>query len=324
MATTLVGLQNAISEYGLEDSLQAYYSIYRAFVMDNADPEERGRIKISCPEVGHDATKALNVWVSPAVDITGDRMGWFNPPLVGSLVRVAFDNGNANKPKLYLGGWSTEAGTRSPVPTELGYVDGKPQKRGFRSRAGHLLSFNDAPGEEAVRLLWHQIADGDPAKTDPDKVAADLAAGDKFSALSFDVDAIQLIDADGTKIVINTKDKQVMIQDSHGNLITMSADGISLIDKNSPASSVTLDGSGDVSIIAAKNINLNAPNINCKGGGVFLGDAASFTVAISELLDPWLKSHTHNVPAGGPGSARPTLPPLAPPPPFNSSVKIKK
>jgi hypothetical protein len=320
---TVDDLRESIATFGLEDTFRAYYSSYRAIVMATDDPQERGRIQISCPEVGHDPLVKLEKWVSPAVDVTGDRFGWFNPPLVGSRVRVEFDNGDPGEPKSYSGGWSTKAETKSPVPKEFGYVDGKPQKRGFRSRAGHLLLFNDAPGEESVRLVWHKIADGDPAKTDPDKVAKEIAGGDKFSTLSFDEKAIQIRDADGALICINTEKKEILIRDANGHYISSGPKGLSLVD--SGGNSVVLPGTGDVNIIAKKNINLNAPNINIKSGGVFLGDGAALSVAIAELLLPWLSGHTHvqTVPPGtptGPAAAGA----LGPPPPFQSlSVKIK-
>jgi hypothetical protein len=311
-------LRQSVAHFGLEDTFRTYYSSYKAFVADNEDPKELGRVKILCPEVGHNENKPpVDVWVPPANGITGNRFGWFDPPLVGSVVRVEFDNGDPGKPKAYYGGYFTEADGKSPVPSEFGYVNGKPQKRGFRSRAGHYLLFNDAAGEEKVELFWHQISSGDPAASDPDKVAADVVAGDKFAVLSFNEDAVQIRDAEGQLFVLNTKEKQITLQDANGNLITTSADGISLIDGKS---SIGMDGKGDVNIIAAKNLNLNAPNINLKSGGVYLGDGAALSVAVADLLFPWLASHTHT--ATGPSS--PTTPPVAPPPPFKSeAIKVK-
>jgi len=316
---TVEELEESVAHFGMEDTFRTYYSSYKAIVRDNEDPEERGRIQISCPEVGHDENlPAVDVWVPPAADIAGDRFGWFNPPLVGSYVRVEFDNGDPSIPKAYYGGFFTVPSGKCPIPSEFGYVDGKPQKRGFRSRAGHYLLFNDAAGEEKVELFWHQISSGDPAASDPDKVAADMAGGDKFAVLSFNEDAVQIRDAEGQLFVLNTKEKQITLQDANGNLITTSADGISLIDGKS---SIGMDGKGDVNIIAAKNLNLNAPNINLKSGGVYLGDGAALSVAVADLLLPWLASHTHNVP---PPVGAPTAPPLAPPPPFKSdAIKVK-
>jgi len=318
---TLEELREAVIAYGIEDVLRVYYSTYRALVMRNDDPKERGRIQISCPQVGHDEKTAVDVWVSPMVDVTGDRFGWFNPPLVGSVVRVFFDNGDPSAPKGYVGGWFSDSDKASPVPKELGYVDGKPQKRGFRSRAGHLLMFDDTAGDEKVRLVWHKIADGDEAKTDPDKVAQEIAAGDKFSMLSFDEKSIQLRDADGALITINTEKKEILLQDASGGYVALGPSGISMVDAASPASSISLDAAGNVNIIASKNVNINAPNINLKGGGVFLGDTAALGVAIADMLLPWLAAHVHNIVV--PVTGTPVSPPVAPPPPTMASRSVK-
>lgn len=299
-----------IEREGLETACRAYYSVYRALVIKNDDPEERGRIQISCPSVGHDPLVAVPCWVDPAVGITGDRMGWFDPPLVGSVVRVAFDNGDAACPKAYWGGWSTDADGKFPVPSEFGYVDGKPQKRGFRSRAGHLLLFNDTPGEESVKIVWHKIADGDPAIDDPDKVAADLAAGDKIATLDFSEEAVQLVDSEGNKVVLNTKEKSIILQDANGNLFTLSKDGICMMDNSSPASTMQLNGKGAITLIASKAITLNAPAIDLKTGGVTLGDGAVLGGVIFEQLLAWANSHQH--PTAAPGPPSPAVPPLLP------------
>lgn len=318
-------LREVIQDHGLERPFKTYYGNYRAFVLDNKDPEKRGRVQISCPEVGHDPQKPLPVWVSSAMDVTGDRMGWFNPPLVGSVVRVAFDQGNPGKPKTYWGGWFTKDDGKFPKPDEFGYADDDtPQKRGFRSRAGHLVLFNDEPGKEQVRILWHQIADGDPAKDDPQKVAQSPAAGDLIGVLDFTKDGIQLIGPDGSKVALDVANKQILIQDSFGNLFTMGSDGIKMIDTTSGgASTLHLNNKGDISMIASKNINLSAPNINLKGAGIFLSDGAVFSGVNWEPLLAWLASHTHTAPPGTSGG--PTTPPLKPPTPTiqSKSVKLK-
>jgi len=320
MASPFEVLLDTVRDKGLEAAFRTFYGIYRGIVMRNDDPEERHRIQITCPEVGHDPKKALDVWVSPATDVTGERMGWFNPPLVGSFVRVVFDHGDPSKPKAYFGGWFTEPNTKSPVPSAFGYVDGKPQKRGFRSRAGHQLLFNDAPGEEKVSLTWHKIADGDPAKDDPDKVAKDIAAGDDVATLYFDEKGIQLRASDGSMLSFNVETSEIMIQSKQGYLFTMTSDGV-MMSAGDPADYIKLDGAGSIDLVASKNVNINAPNINLKGAGVFLTDLAAFSPLIAEIVLPWLASHIHTAT----GATAPTTPPTVPPPPAGKSqvVKIK-
>jgi hypothetical protein len=322
MTDELEALRQNIKDYGFEKVFLTFPGIYRAFVISNKDPEKRGRITIACPVVGHDEKVGVGAWVDSALDLTGDRMGWFNPPLVGSLVWVNFDNGDPSRPKNYFGGWFTKSDGSSPVPSEFGYAsDDTPQKRGFRSRAGHALIFNDEPGKETVRLLWHQIADGDPAKTDPQKVAKDIASGDLISVISLEKDgSIQLRNSDGAMIALDVTNKGIVLQDAKGNLYTMNKDGVTLIDNTSGGGSiVALNGKGDVNVIASKNINLTAPNVNLKAGGVFLGDNANFSGVNWEPLQIWLSTHTHT--SAAPGS--PTSPPAVPPPANIKSTAVK-
>lgn len=309
-----------VMDHGLEETLHIYYSIYRAYVLDNSDPEERGRILISCFPVGHDETIPLaEAWVDPAFDMVGPLMGWFNPPLVGSVVWVMFDNGDPGRPKAYFGGWFMLPTGKCPKPTELGYVDGKPQKRGFRSRAGHVLMFNDAPGSEAVTLLWRKIPPGSPALTDPDKVVSDPPkAGEKFAQLQFTEKGIIIVDANGTTVYINSTDKELTIQNAGGQIFSMVGKALTLSDGASPASVITMTGDGDIQFMASKNIVLNAPNINIEGGGIFCGKGAPFSATIWEMLQPWLLSHTH--PTAAPGAPSP---PTAPPPSTCKSQSFK-
>jgi hypothetical protein len=304
---------------GLEKSLRKYYGIYRAYVLRNDDEEERGRIQIACPDVGHSPDKGPGVWVSPAFAGAGDRTGWFDPPQVGAVVWVNFDLGDAGKPKVYWGGWFTEEGTRFGRPKEFRYADGQPQRRGYRSRAGHLLLFDDEPGKETVRLLWHKPASGDAASSDPNKTAQEIAAAGEASLISFEKDgSVQLLGINGSKVILDATNKQILVQDETGNLVVMDADGIKLMDQSSGgASFVHLNNNGDINLSSAKNVNINSPNVNVKSGGVFLTDGAVLSAAIAEPLIAWLATHTHGTGTG------PSSPPIVPPTPTIKSNFVK-
>lgn len=315
----LQGFKNVVKDQGLEKAARSFYGVYRALVLRNDDEEERGRIQISCPDVGHADDKGPDVWVSPAFAGAGDRTGWFYPPHVGSAVWVNFDLGDPAKPKLYWGGWFTKSDGKFPPPKEFGYKNKKPQKRGFRSRAGHFLIFDDEPGNETVRLLWHKIQDGDPAKTDLDKVAKEIEAAGEASLLSFEKDgSIQLLNMKGAKILLDVTNKQIVVQDETGNLVTMDKNGITLMDQaGGGASFVQLNNKGDINLAASKNVNLNAPNVNIKSGGVFLTDAAVLSAAVAEPLLAWLTTHIHGTGTG------PSSPPIVPPTPTIKSQVVK-
>jgi len=319
MSVTLASFLAETASSGLEKTIRRFYGIYRAFVIRNDDDEERGRIQIACPSVGHDPKIGVPVWLSPAFAGAGDRTGWFDPPLKGSVVWVNFDLGDPAKPKVYWGGWHTKEDGAFARAADFRYADKKPQRRGFRSRAGHLLLFDDEPGSETVRLLWHKIQKGDPALTDPDVVAKAIAGAGEASVLSFESDgSIQIINMDGAKIVLDVKNNQILAQDATGNLFIMDKSGVKMMDQApGGASFVHLDGKGNVNVAAAKNINLAAPNVNLKSGGVFLSDGAVFSATVAEFLIAYLATHTHGTGVG------PSSPPIVPPPPNIKSLSVK-
>ena len=187
--------------HGLE-YFNKYYGAYRGQVERNDDPKDRGRVQVRVPAVGH--VKVLDVWVDMVSLSAGEDRGVFWPPEVGDTVWVSFEQGNPSKPEGYWGGWFA----KDWLPSELSQssvtltVDGQsqartvPEKRGFVTRKGHRLIFNDADGEETVELVWHQSV------SDPDRsLSTDRSVG-LTSMLTFNENSITLQHSDGSKIVI--------------------------------------------------------------------------------------------------------------------------
>jgi hypothetical protein len=285
------------------ENFRKYYGFYRGSVTRTDDPEKRGRIQAKVLQVGHSDT--LNVWIDPAFDGAGLDRGSFSPPEVGDSVRVAFEHGRPDKPVLYLGGWFGI----SELPPEFVYTEGVkvtnvtgtravPERRGFVSRKGHRLVFNDELDKESVEISWHQPDAADEAlaadKRGDRSKTADRSQG-KTSTVLFNSDGdIILTNANGSRIQLGSKDKNIVIQDENKNVIT--------IDKNG----VLLDST------ATKKIVLKVAQVE-------LADGADTPAVRGRELDTWLKSHTHGT-AWGPSS-----PPLSPPPPtiLSKNVKLK-
>jgi hypothetical protein len=287
---------------GLEN-FRKYYGFYRGVVTRIDDPEKRGRVQAKVLQVGHTLTP--DVWIDPAFDAAGASRGWFCPPEVGDSVRVAFAHGRPDKPIIYVGGWF--GGT--DLPPEFAYTEGVkiagvtgtrpvPERRGFISRKGHRLVFNDENGQETVEISWHQPDPSDAATTadaagDRSKTA-DRATG-KTSTLQFNADGdIILTNANGSRVQLGAKNENIVIQDENGNVITIDADG------------VLLDSTATRKIVLKVN-------------QVELGAGADTPAVRGRELDTWLKAHTHGT-AWGPSS-----PPLSPPPPtiLSKNVKLK-
>jgi len=72
-----------------------YFGKYRATVINNIDPEQRGLIQLMVPDV---SGFALTNWALPALPIGGLQMGMFSVPMIGSGVWVEFEQGDLDYP----------------------------------------------------------------------------------------------------------------------------------------------------------------------------------------------------------------------------------
>jgi uncharacterized protein involved in type VI secretion and phage assembly len=182
--------------YGLE-FFNKYYGCYRGDVTRNDDPQNRGRIQVIVPTVGH--TIPINVWVDPAFAGAGTNRGMFWPPEVGDSVRVWFEGGDASKPCGYLGGWFGTADVPSEfATTDQGQEFKVPEKRGFITRGGHSLVFNDTEGEQSLEITWNK-----PASQPSDrKDTADRSDSKNMARLKFVDGGIELVFKDDQKIEI--------------------------------------------------------------------------------------------------------------------------
>lgn len=78
-----------------------YYSIYQGFVKNTNDPEKRGRIRCTVPEV---LDTSVSGWCEPCTPVAFDGGGDIYIPPLNEAVWVMFINGDIDRP-VYLGGW---------------------------------------------------------------------------------------------------------------------------------------------------------------------------------------------------------------------------
>jgi uncharacterized protein involved in type VI secretion and phage assembly len=71
-----------------------FFGKYRGTVVDNADPDQRGRLKVSVPAV----LETLQLWAMPCVPYAGDQVGFFAMPPVGAGIWVEFEAGDPSYP----------------------------------------------------------------------------------------------------------------------------------------------------------------------------------------------------------------------------------
>ncbi len=90
-----------------------YFGKYRGTVVNNIDPEMRGRLILMVPDV---LSLIPTTWAEPCVPLagpTGPSMGVYLVPPIGAGVWVEFEHGNPNYP-IWVG---CRWGAASDVPT---------------------------------------------------------------------------------------------------------------------------------------------------------------------------------------------------------------
>jgi type VI secretion system (T6SS) baseplate-like injector VgrG len=78
-----------------------FWGKYRGTVVNNIDPEQRGRIQAIVP-----AVKGLipSTWATPCVPFAGKAEGFFAVPQLGAGVWVEYEDGDPDKP-IWVGGF---------------------------------------------------------------------------------------------------------------------------------------------------------------------------------------------------------------------------
>jgi hypothetical protein len=215
----------------LSDQTGRFYGKYRGSVVDNEDPDGRGRLKLLVPSLLGDTETE---WALPCFPFGGaDQTGTYLVPPVRALVWVEFEQGDLSYP-IWTGTYWT-GGVAAPAS--------EPAKRVFRTPFGHTLEFDDTEGEEAVRVVHG--GEGNPS------VVFDEKGG------------ITITDKQGATVHLDADGNQLVIQDANGNTITLSQSGTSVEDSN--GHSVTLDASG--ATISATQIVLDATMVALGGSG---------------------------------------------------------
>jgi uncharacterized protein involved in type VI secretion and phage assembly len=197
-----------------------FYGKHRGFVVDNADPEQLGRLKVKVPSVlGSDIVTG---WALPCTPYGGDvDQGFLFIPEAGAGVWVEFEEGDLEFP-IWVGTfWSKPAGdSELPKPnkadgTEESSVQDPPTRKMIKTKAGHTIQFEDDGGSEMVMIIenTHQH-------------------------------------------VIAMDDNGIKIRDGkNNNTITMNANGIEITDPNNK---IQLAGSGVV--VESNQIKLGGAN----------------------------------------------------------------
>ncbi|MGD9157549.1 MAG: phage baseplate assembly protein V [Desulfobacteraceae bacterium] len=143
-----------------------FYGKYRGFVVDNADPEQLGRLKVRVPSVlGNDVVTG---WAMPCLPYGGDaNQGFLFIPEVDAGVWIEFEEGDLEFP-IWVGTFWSKPGGESELPkpndpdgTEQGSVQDPPTRKIIKTKKGHTIQIEDKDGEEMITIIHWKDKDND-------------------------------------------------------------------------------------------------------------------------------------------------------------------
>lgn len=204
-------MEEAIAQIALETRTK-YYGKYRGFVVDNGDPEKRGRVKVRVPSV---LASATTDWALPCLPFGGGAgYGLFAVPEVDAQLWVEFEEGDVHRPIWTGTFWQKESDT----PPDAAIAP--PTTRLFQTPCGHRLQFDDKSSEERI-LLEHP----------------------KGASLEIDPrGSIVMTDAAGAHITLDAEATELTIADSHGNEMKLTSTGTQVVDANGNKLEMTAAG----------------------------------------------------------------------------------
>ena len=277
-----------------------FYGKYRGFVVDNDDPDQLGRLKVTVPSLlGKDVVTG---WAFPCTPYGGSAdQGFLFIPEKEAGVWIEFEEGDLEFP-IWVGTFWSKPRGESELPSE----DDKPPqspptRKMIKTKKGHTIELEDEDGEEKITIK-HK---------------------DK-SYLAIDKDGSVIVgNKKGSTLILNAKDENLVIVEQHGNAIEMTEDGVTLKEKGG-TSAIHLGK--DIVRVMAKEIVLEGTSVSLGAG------AAEPTVMGNSFNMLWnlFTKHTHIVPvpllpAGAAPSSPPVPPglPLMPGKELSSSVIVK-
>ncbi|TVQ78293.1 MAG: hypothetical protein EA369_07440 [Bradymonadales bacterium] len=168
------------------------FGLVRATVTDNEDPDLLGRVRVRYQWLGGPSAQQQSAWARVARPQSHAGAGdWFLPE-VGDEVLVGFEFNRVEAP-IVLASLFTDQSAPPKSDLEGDHnQNGKNNLRFLRTKAGHLLCFDDLEGRESIRLQ----------------------------------------DSKNNRLLIESHSGKVTLEDSSGNRLCLDNEKISLEDKN--------------------------------------------------------------------------------------------
>ena len=132
-----------------------------AVVIDNKDPESRGRVKVKFPLKDSNGSELESDWMHVAAPYAGADRGFYFLPEVDDEVLVGFFQGDFDHPVVLGSLWNGQ-----DKPKGDWYTD-QNDKKVIYTRSGHQLIFDDTSGSEKISII---------DKTEKNSIVIDSAA----------------------------------------------------------------------------------------------------------------------------------------------------
>jgi uncharacterized protein involved in type VI secretion and phage assembly len=204
-----------------------FYGKYRATVVDNADPEQLGRLRLRVPSVL--GTDVVSGWASPCAPYGGDvGQGLLLVPEIGAGVWAEFEEGDLEFP-IWVGTYWSKPGHQNEMP-KPNRADGgeeptpqqRPTRKILKTVKGHTLQFEDADGAELITIV---------EATHKHVVTLDgsgIRVKDGLSGHEITLSAKGITISDGVNRgnAVTTDAKGVIVSDKNGNKVILGAKGI--------------------------------------------------------------------------------------------------
>lgn len=248
--------------------------IHIGIVRDNADPEQRGRLMVECATLAADGALWPD-WIEPvfsflsSLDTETSNGGGLWIPDVG--VAVELEIATASQRDESPGAVSVDAPdirwracvfARGKDVLGSEFVgDNYPNRRGWQTRSGHALIFDDTDGDPEVKL--QQVNEFGISFFDFDETGSAFISTSK-----------------GQLFYMNQDAGEVTLLDTNSNLLTFNADGWFI---TSADSDMVKAGGGEISLFSG-NILLNASGVNANVGGFSVAQLGLDTPVIVEGL----------------------------------------
>ena len=133
------------------------YGKYRGTVVDNADPENLGRLRLKVPDLL--GNEVVTGWAMPCLPYGGfANQGFLFVPEVEAGIWVEFEKGDTDYP-IWTGTFWSKPGGDSELPkandadgTEQDTVQDPPTRKIIKTVKGHTIQFEDADDEEMIMI----------------------------------------------------------------------------------------------------------------------------------------------------------------------------